>query len=136
MRKQSHLDVRLAFLKAVAPRMRHARPEASKPCKMGTCVANARREARFAMGLLSLFREMMDVRFGSLWTNIPRSRFEELGVDYGQRVEVTIQDDTRTVYRNFLTNAHSFSDVFVGEPLVYANSLYCMSAAINQRIFA
>ena len=80
--------------------------------------------------------DVLDVRFGSLWTNIPRERFDELGVGYGQRVEVTIEADTRTVYRNFLTYARSFSEVFVGEPLVYANSLDCMAVAINQGSFA
>lgn len=80
--------------------------------------------------------DVLDVRFGSLWTNIPREQFERLGVDYGQRVEVAIEDSTRTVYKNFLTFAHSFSEVFVGEPLVYVNSLDCMAVAINQGSFA
>ena len=80
--------------------------------------------------------DVLDVRFGSLWTNIEREQFERLGVTYGQRVEVTIEDGTRTVYRNFLTFARSFGDVFVGEPLVYVNSLDCMAVAINQGSFA
>ena len=80
--------------------------------------------------------DVLDVRFGSLWTNIDRARFEQLGIECGQRVEVTIEDGTRTVYRNFLTYAHSFADVFVGEPLVYVNSLDCMAVAINQGSFA
>ncbi|MBE6479321.1 MAG: DNA-directed RNA polymerase subunit delta [Olsenella sp.] len=80
--------------------------------------------------------DVLDVRFGSLWTNIPRDQFDRLGVSYGQRVEVTIEDGTRTVYKNFLTFARSFADVFVGEPLVYANSLDCMAVAINQGSFA
>lgn len=80
--------------------------------------------------------DVLDVRFGSLWTNIPREQFQRLGVAYGQRVEVTIEDGTRTLYRNFLTYARSFADVFVGEPLVYSNSLDCMAVAINQGSFA
>ena len=80
--------------------------------------------------------DVLDVRFGSLWTNIPRTQFEELGVACGDRVEVTIADSTRTVYRNYLTYAHSFADVYVGEPLVYVNSLDCMAVAINQGSFA
>jgi S-adenosylmethionine hydrolase len=80
--------------------------------------------------------DVLDVRFGSAWTNIPRTQFEQLGVAYGDRVEVCISDGTRTVYRNLLTYAHSFADVYVGEPLVYANSLDCMAVAINQGSFA
>ena len=80
--------------------------------------------------------DVLDVRFGSLWTNIPRTLFEQLGVDYGGRVEVSIQNETRTVYKNILTYARSFADVYVGEPLVYVNSLDCMAVAINQGSFA
>ncbi len=80
--------------------------------------------------------DVLDVRFGSLWTNISRQLFARLGVDYGQRVEVTIENGTRVLYKNFLTYARSFADVYVGEALVYVNSLDCMAVAINQGSFA
>ena len=80
--------------------------------------------------------DVLDVRFGSLWTNISRELFEQLGVGYGDRVEISIKNDTRTVYKNILVYARSFADVYVGEPLVYVNSLDCMAVAINQGSFA
>jgi S-adenosylmethionine hydrolase len=80
--------------------------------------------------------DVLDVRFGSLWTNIPRTLFEQLGVSHGGRVEVSIENGTRTVYKNILVYAKSFADVYVGEPLVYVNSLDCMAVAINQGSFA
>lgn len=80
--------------------------------------------------------DVLDVRFGSLWTNIPKTEFDRLGISYGQRVEVTIENGTRMLYKNFLTFARSFADVYVGEPLVYVNSLDCMAVAINQGSFA
>ena len=80
--------------------------------------------------------DVLDVRFGSLWTNIPRTLFEQLGVTHGGHVEIRIENDTRTVYKNILVYAKSFADVFVGEPLVYVNSLDCMAVAINQGSFA
>ncbi len=79
--------------------------------------------------------DVLDVRFGSLWTNIPREMFLSLGIVHGDRVEVRIDNDTRTLYRNFLVFAKSFADVYVGEPLVYVNSLDCMAIAINQGSF-
>ena len=79
---------------------------------------------------------MLDVRFGSLWTNIPRSLFMETGVKYGDRVSITIENDTRCVYRNIIQYAKSFADVYVGEALAYVNSLDCMAIAINQGSFA
>lgn len=80
--------------------------------------------------------DVLDVRFGSLWTNIPRTLFEQLGVTHGNHVEIRIENGTRTVYKNILVYAKSFADVFVGEPLVYVNSLDCMAVAINQGSFA
>ena len=44
----------------------------------------------------------MDVRFGSLWTNISRELFNELGISYGDRAEIAILNDTREVYRNII----------------------------------
>ena len=80
--------------------------------------------------------DVLDVRFGSLWTNIPRKLFLETGVGYGDRVIITIENDTRCVYRNIIQFARSFADVHVGEALTYVNSLDCVAVAINQGSFA
>jgi len=80
--------------------------------------------------------DVLDVRFGSLWTNVPLDLFAELDIPYGQRVEVEIRNDTRAVYQNFLVYARSFADANVGESLVYVNSLHNMAVAINQGSFA
>jgi len=80
--------------------------------------------------------DVLDVRFGSLWSNIPIELFKKLGIEFGERVEVMISNDTRTLYRNTMVYGHSFADVYVGEPLLYMNSLNCMAVAINQGSFA
>jgi len=93
-------------------------------------------EAELSGDTVSGTIDVLDVRFGSLWTNIPRSLFAKLGVKHGGRVEISIENDTRTLYKNILVYAKSFADVYVGEPLVYVNSLDCMAVAINQGSFA
>lgn len=80
--------------------------------------------------------DVLDVRFGSLWTNIPRALFLKTGAKYGDRLSITIENDTRTVYRNIIQYAKSFADVYIGEALAYVNSLDCMAVAINQGSFA
>ena len=80
--------------------------------------------------------DVLDVRFGSLWTNIPRSLFLKTGIQHGDRVSITIENDTRCVYRNIILFAKSFADVYVGEALAYVNSLDCVAVAINQGSFA
>ena len=80
--------------------------------------------------------DVLDVRFGSLWTNIPREMFLELGGKIGDTFEIIIENDTRKVYHNFMNYTHSFSEVMIGEVLLYVNSLDCMAVAINQGSFA
>ena len=80
--------------------------------------------------------DVLDIRFGSLWTNIPRKMFKQLNVSFGERVEICIEHDHRIIYKNILVYAKSFADVCTGETLLYTNSLDCMAVAINQGSFA
>ncbi|WP_042454906.1 SAM hydrolase/SAM-dependent halogenase family protein [Neobacillus dielmonensis] len=80
--------------------------------------------------------EVLDVRFGNLWTNIHRSLLKEAGIQYGDRLKVSIGNGTRQVYENMMTFGKSFADSLVGEPLVYVNSLDNLGVAINQGSFA
>ena len=80
--------------------------------------------------------DVLDIRFGSLWTDIPKSLFATLGVNVGEAVEVYITDGKRTAYRNTIKYMNSFAGVYVGETLTYVNSLGCMAVAINQGNFA
>ena len=93
-------------------------------------------EPRFVDNAVCGTIDVLDVRFGSLWTNIPRTLFQQTGAKYGDRVSITIENDTRCVYRNIIMFAKSFADVYVGEALAYVNSLDCMAVAINQGSFA
>lgn len=95
-------------------------------------VVEARRDGESVCGTI----DVLDVRFGSLWTNIPREMFLSLGVSHGARAQVSIANDTRQLYKNILVYAKSFADVYVGEPLIYVNSLDNMAVAINQGSFA
>ena len=80
--------------------------------------------------------DILDVRFGSLWTNVTREEFLECGAEFGDRIEVTILNGSTLVYQNTIVYGHSFADVRIGEPIIYVNSLYRMAVAINQGSFA
>ncbi len=80
--------------------------------------------------------DVLDVRFGSIWTNISQQMLVDMGIRYGDRVQVEIYNDTRALYRNIMVFGHSFADVYVGEPLMYINSLEYAAIAINQGSFA
>lgn len=93
-------------------------------------------EAYIEDGKITGIIEVLDVRFGNLWTNIHRHLVKEAGIQYGDRLIVTIGNGTRQVYKNMMTFGRSFADSLVGEPLVYVNSLDNLGVAINQGSFA
>ena len=95
-------------------------------------VLEPRREGDVITGTI----DVLDVRFGSLWTNISRELFGQLHIPYGSRVEATISNGKQTLYKNIIVFARSFADVNVGEPLLYVNSLDCLAVAINQGSFS
>ena len=95
-------------------------------------VLEPRREGDVITGTI----DVLDVRFGSLWTNIGRELFGQLHIPYGSRVEVTISNGKQTLYKNIIVFAHGFAEVNVGEPLLYVNSLDCLAVAINQGSFS
>jgi S-adenosylmethionine hydrolase len=57
-------------------------------------------------------------------------------VNYGDTLEVTIENDTRKVYKNIMIFGRSFADSLVGGPVVYVNLLDNFGIAINQGSFA
>ncbi|MBQ6426406.1 MAG: S-adenosyl-l-methionine hydroxide adenosyltransferase family protein [Clostridia bacterium] len=93
-------------------------------------------DAQLKEGVITGTIDVLDVRFGSIWTNIPHDLIRSAGIQYGDRVQVSIRNDTRSLYRNVMTFARSFSEVYVGETLAYINSLDYVAVAINQGSFA
>lgn len=80
--------------------------------------------------------DILDIRFGSLWTNITMEDFFSIGFKYGDRVEVVIRNGPTLIYNNRIRFGKSFADVYVSEPIIYVNSLLRMAVAINQGNFA
>ncbi|MFA9414350.1 MULTISPECIES: S-adenosyl-l-methionine hydroxide adenosyltransferase family protein [unclassified Streptococcus] len=80
--------------------------------------------------------DILDVRFGSLWTSITREEFYSLSPEFNDRFEVTIYNNDMLVYQNQVTYGKSFADVRIGQPIIYINSLYRVGLAINQGSFA
>ena len=80
--------------------------------------------------------DILDVRFGSLWTSITREEFNSLNPAFNDRLEVTIYHNDMLVYQNQVTYGKSFADVRIGQPILYINSVYRVGLAINQGSFA
>lgn len=80
--------------------------------------------------------DILDVRFGSLWSSIPFESFKQLGIQFGDYVDVNIYNGKLLIYANRVVYGRSFADVLPGMPILYMNSVNHMALAINQGSFA
>lgn len=80
--------------------------------------------------------DVLDIRFGSLWTNIPLAFMKEAMIIHDDQLQVTIFHQEKKVYQNIMKFAKSFADVNIGEPLIYINSLVNIGVAVNQDSFS
>lgn len=80
--------------------------------------------------------DALDVRYGSLWTSIPRELFADLGLGHGERVQLRVIRNGRVVHSNQMRYVPSFAAVELGESLLYVNSLDRMAIAINRGSYA
>lgn len=80
--------------------------------------------------------DVLDIRYGSVWTNIPFSFFEKDNVQYGDYFDVVISCRGKAVFEKKIKFVKTFADVNLGEPLIYINSLVNIGIALNQQSFA
>jgi S-adenosylmethionine hydrolase len=79
---------------------------------------------------------VLDVQFGNVWSNIPKSLFDELHLARGAPVRVRIYHDDRLVDEDIAPYQRTFGEVAIGKPLVYVNSLLNLAVALNQGSYA
>ena len=80
--------------------------------------------------------EILDIRFGNLWTNISRELFRKLEISLGDRVWVQIEKDGTVRYEEEVVYGRSFADSALEEAILYVNSLDNLGLALNQKSFA
>ncbi len=80
--------------------------------------------------------DILDVRFGSLWTSIPYEEFKKCDFKFGDNILVKIYNRDHIVYTGTINYGKSFADVPVSTPIIYMNSAYHIAVAINQGSFA
>ena len=93
-------------------------------------------QATLEDGVIKGSIDILDVRFGSLWTNISRDLFNQLGIQPKESVELSIFNGSIRIYQNRVVYGNTFADVNVGEIICYVNSMDHMAIAINQGNFA
>ncbi len=93
-------------------------------------------EARIEGDALIGSIDILDTRYGSLWTNIPDTLFAQFGAKHGDILHIEIKHDDMTVFGYDLAFCRNFTEVEKGEPLIYINSLLNVGIAINQGNFS
>lgn len=79
---------------------------------------------------------VLDEKYGNVWTNIPKTLFDELNVKAGDLFQVRILHGGKQVAKVVAPFEHTFGGVAKGKPLVYLNSLLDVAVAISQGNFA
>ncbi len=79
---------------------------------------------------------VLDVKYGNVWTNIPKPLFEQLGVKEHELVQVRLFHNKKLVNTVVAPYEHTFGGVAKGRPLVYLNSLLEVALALNQDNYA
>jgi len=92
--------------------------------------------AKVSSGLIEGTVEVLDIRFGHLWTNVNGEMFERAGFKLNDELEVLVTHNGEKRYRGIIPYVHSFGSVGMGEPLLYVNSLLNVAVGLHQRNFA
>lgn len=79
---------------------------------------------------------VLDVKYGNVWTNIPKALLTELNVQPHDLLEVRFLHKGKQVAKVTAPFEHTFGGVAKGKPLVYLNSLLDVAVAISQGDFA
>ena len=79
---------------------------------------------------------ILDIQYGNIWTNIPAGLFKQLGLKYGDKLNVTIWHNRSKVYQGTMPYTETFGAVAEGKPLLYLNSLLQVSFALNMGNFS
>ena len=74
----------------------------------------------------------IDLPFGNVWTNIPQSRLDELGISYGAPLKILV-DDALTFE---LPLTRTFADRDLYAPVAYVSSRGFLALALNQGDFS
>jgi S-adenosylmethionine hydrolase len=93
-------------------------------------------QAQFENGIIKGNIPILDIQYGNVWTNIDKSTFNKLGLNYGDSLYVIILHNNLKIYSGTIPYATTFSAVPIGKPLCYVNSLLNVSFALNQQNFS
>jgi S-adenosylmethionine hydrolase len=94
------------------------------------------RKPALADGKLSGIIPVLDIQYGNVWTNIPKSLFDQLHPALGDSFHVRIFHQQLLIDEAVIPYRRTFGEVPVGQPLLYINSLMNVAIALNLGSYA
>ena len=90
----------------------------------------------FKNGILYGNIPILDINYGNVWTNIHRQTAENLNLKKGNKYNVVISNEKKTIAINNVVYSNTFGDIKQGKPVLYFNSLDYLAIALNSGNFA
>lgn len=78
----------------------------------------------------------LDVQYGNVWSNIPKTMVQQLNLKPGEAVRVQIFHNKDKLYDKRVPMVNTFGEAKLGADVAYFNSLLTFSIAVNQGDFA
>jgi len=88
-------------------------------------------EARISGNRIDGMIDIIDPLFGMIWTNIPISFFEELGIAFDTDVHITVRYKGEVKYEKDVRYGKSFGSVAEGEDILYNNEIGYFALGTN-----
>jgi len=89
-------------------------------------------EAVVSEGSIEGTIEVIDIRFGHLWTNVNQEMLEQAGFKLGDELEVLVSYRSEMKYHSMVPYVRSFEWVRTSEPLIYVNSMLMVAVGLHQ----
>ena len=89
-------------------------------------------DAKIKNNVISGYIPILDTHYGNVWTNISTELFDIFDLSYGESVNVKIQKNKEILFKEKVVYGKSFSEVKIGEPIIYVNDILNIGIAINQ----
>ena len=79
---------------------------------------------------------ILDVNYGNVWTNIDRQTASKIKLKQGDKYDILITDGIKNSFISDVVYDNTFGNVPEGKPVLYFNSLGCLSFGLNVGNFA
>ena len=93
-------------------------------------------QPEFKKGTLHGNIPILDVNYGNVWTNIDRKTANKIKLKQGTKYDILITDGIKNSLIRDVVYGNTFGNVPEGKPVLYFNSLDCLSVGLNAGNFA